>query len=54
MFAAAATYWLLGGGGAALVVLVNLWLSQKVKIPETTRAMMNAEASRRVITLHLY
>jgi hypothetical protein len=51
MFATVATYWLLGGGG---LFFENLWLSQKVNIPETTRAMMKAEVSRRVIKLHLY
>jgi hypothetical protein len=34
--------------------LVYLWLSQKVKTPETNRANNKAEASRRVITLHLF
>jgi len=31
---------------------LNFWLSQKVKMPETTKAMMKAEVSRRFITLH--
>jgi hypothetical protein len=53
MFAAAATYWLLGGGGAAFF-FENLWLSQKVNIPEITRAIMNAVVSRRFSTLHPY
>jgi hypothetical protein len=52
-FAAAVTYWLLGGATVGLV-LVYLWLSQKVKTPETNRANNKAEASRRVITLHLF
>jgi hypothetical protein len=54
MFAAAATYWLFGGGGGGRFVFVNLWLSQYVKIPETTRAMIKAVVSRRLITRHPY
>jgi hypothetical protein len=43
----------LGGGGATLP-FEYLWLNQKVKMPEMTRAMMNAAVSLRDITLHSY
>jgi hypothetical protein len=51
-FAAAATYWLFAGGGAGPPFFENFALNHSVKTPETSSAMMNADVSRRFISLH--